>query len=68
MRMLRASGLVFAACLAVWAQAPVTLTVEPQATGVTIPADFAGLSFEASNLLPEKTGAPSQLEARRISR
>lgn len=38
------------------AQAPVTLTVDVQAPGAAIPADFLGLSFEASNLLPEKNG------------
>jgi hypothetical protein len=38
------------------AQSPVTVTVDTQAPGFTIPADFAGLSFEASNLLPEPNG------------
>jgi hypothetical protein len=38
------------------AQSPVTLTIDSRARGVTVPADFVGLSFEASNLLPEPNG------------
>jgi hypothetical protein len=41
---------------AVWAQSPVTLTVEAKAPAVTIPANFLGLSFETSNLLPQPGG------------
>jgi hypothetical protein len=37
-------------------QAPVTLTVDTRAAGPPIPSDFLGISFEASNLLPEKNG------------
>ncbi len=39
-----------------WAQSPVTITVGAQADKQTIPADFVGLSFETSNLLPDKSG------------
>jgi hypothetical protein len=38
-------------------QSPVTITVDPQRAGAEIPGDFAGLSFEASNLLPEQNGS-----------
>ncbi len=38
------------------AQSPVTLTVDPAASGFAIPSDFAGLSFESSNLLPKPDG------------
>lgn len=38
------------------AQSPITVTVDLQARGFTIPADFSGTSFEASNLLPEPNG------------
>lgn len=46
----------FIALGAGFAQSPVTLTVDTHAAGVAIPGDFAGLSFETSNLLPEKNG------------
>jgi hypothetical protein len=39
-----------------FAQSPVTLIVDTQASGFAIPADYLGISFEASNLLPEKSG------------
>src|SRR5579864_5211334 len=38
------------------AQSPVTITVDAQSIGTAIPADFSGISFESSNLLPEKDG------------
>ena len=51
-------ALVAAACLITGAaaQSPITITVDPQASGFTIPTDFSGLSFEASNLLPKADG------------
>lgn len=49
--------LVAATVLSAAAPAPVTLVVDPQASGPAIPADFLGLSFEAANLLPEPDGA-----------
>ena len=45
---------VFAA--AAWAQAPVTLTIDPRVPGVALPADVLGSSFESSNLLPGPVG------------
>jgi hypothetical protein len=39
-----------------WGQSPVTVKVDARAHGVQIPSDFAGLSFETSNLLPDKNG------------
>ena len=39
-----------------WAQSPITVKVDLQAHGLQIPSDFAGLSFETSNLLPDKNG------------
>ena len=41
---------------ALLAQSPVTVTVDMQAAGFAIPSDYLGISFEASNLLPEKSG------------
>ena len=41
---------------AVLAQSPITLTVDLRTGGAPIPRDFSGLSFEASNLLPEPGG------------
>jgi hypothetical protein len=41
---------------AAWAQAPVTLAIDPRAPGAIVPPDFLGLSFESSNLLPEPGG------------
>ena len=41
---------------AAWAQSPVVLTIDARARGAAIPRDFAGLSFEASNLLPDTNG------------
>jgi hypothetical protein len=38
------------------AQSPVMVTIDARAPGVSIPADFVGLSFETSNLLPDKQG------------
>jgi len=39
------------------AQSPITVTIDTAARGgTTTPSDFAGLSFESSNLLPEPTG------------
>src|SRR5579863_4623185 len=47
-------------CLAVqtvMAQAPITFTIDPAAhLAAPVPADFSGLSFELSNLLPEPDG------------
>src|SRR5437879_4205221 len=42
--------------IAAMAQSPITLTVDVQAPGIAIPDDFLGLSFEASNLLPQPNG------------
>src|SRR5579859_1553126 len=38
------------------AQAPVTVTLAPKNAGAAIPADFVGLSFETSALLPDSSG------------
>jgi hypothetical protein len=52
--------LSFAALLlyltAAQAQSPVTITLDPANAGPAIPADFSGLSFESSNLLPNRDG------------
>lgn len=51
--------LIFAACLfqiAAQAQALIVVTVDAAARGPAIPRDFIGLSFEISNLLPDKNG------------
>jgi hypothetical protein len=53
------STLVSAGCLlaaTAFAQSPVTVKVDARAHGVEIPSDFSGLSFETSNLLPDKNG------------
>lgn len=42
---------------AVWALAGVRVTVDPNAGGVEIPADFAGVSYETQLLLPGKDGS-----------
>lgn len=50
---------LFCACLGVltaWPQVPVTVTIDQAPGGIEIPADFLGLSFETSNLLPNKNG------------
>src|SRR5574340_1205018 len=64
----KGAGIVHPAvhCLRLWAcavmactvcaQSPVTVTADVQATGIDIPADFLGLSFETSNLLPQPGG------------
>jgi hypothetical protein len=39
-----------------WSQSPVTITIGAEADRQPIPPDFIGLSFETSNLLPDKTG------------
>jgi hypothetical protein len=56
--MLLRSGCAALFCLATVAasQSPVTVTVDTQASGFTVPTDFLGLSFEASNLLPRSGG------------
>jgi hypothetical protein len=41
---------------AVLAQSPVSVMVGSEAPGAAIPADFIGLSFETSNLLPDQNG------------
>ena len=46
-------GLVQIAALA---QSPVTLTIDAGTRGAAVPDDFVGLSFETSNLLPDKNG------------
>ena len=38
------------------AQSPVTLTIDAKASGIAIPEDFLGLSFESSNLLKQPNG------------
>ncbi len=38
------------------AQSPVSITVDTQHPGKTIPSDFSGLSFETSQLLPNSNG------------
>lgn len=50
------AAVLFASLGMARAQSPVTITVDPEAAGPAIPDDFAGLSFEASNLLPEPNG------------
>jgi hypothetical protein len=42
---------------ALLAQSLVTITVEAKPAKTRIPEDFVGLSFESSNLLPDKNGA-----------
>jgi hypothetical protein len=49
-----ASACLLVGCVA--AQSPVTITVDTKAPGPAIAADFAGLSFETSNLLPQRNG------------
>jgi hypothetical protein len=39
-----------------YAQSTVTVHVNTNGTGRAIPADFAGLSFESANLIPDKNG------------
>jgi hypothetical protein len=51
------AGLIFTSgCLAstLLAQSPVTVTVDTSATPIPIAQDFSGLSFETSNVLPDK--------------
>jgi hypothetical protein len=43
------AGLIFAD--AALAQTPVTLSIDTQAAGLAIPADFSGLSFETETLM-----------------
>lgn len=53
-------GCICAASLwaaAALAQSPVTLTIDGQAPGATVPPDFIGLSFGMKALLPDKAGA-----------
>ena len=38
------------------AQSSVTVRIDDRTNGAVIPEDFCGLSFESSNLLPDKTG------------
>src|SRR5438309_2397862 len=38
------------------AQSKISITIDPQAPGTPIPADFSGLSFESSNLSPGSDG------------
>ncbi len=50
---------VLASCLVTvgaGAQAPVTITIRAETTGIVVPGDFLGLSFETSNLLPDRNG------------
>ena len=56
---LRILLLVFVAGLLTWgarAQTAVTVSIDKNAKGFPVPADFAGLSFESSNLLADKDG------------
>lgn len=58
-RMRLLSVFLCAACLlpgALLAQSPVTLTVDTQSPGLTIPSDFLGLSFETGNLQSNGVG------------
>ena len=51
--------LPFLVCLlpvGIRAQSTVIVRIDTHATGPVIPADFCGLSFETSNLLPDKSG------------
>ena len=47
---------VFLLAFTAWAESSVTLTVDVDSPGFAIPQDFCGLSFESSNLLPQKNG------------
>ena len=38
------------------AQSPIEISIDPHPIAPSIPADFCGLSFESSNLLPDKQG------------
>ena len=54
----RAAACLVAVASALYAAAsPVTIAIDLQATGPTVPADYLGLSFETANLLPEPDGA-----------
>ncbi len=46
---------------AVWAQAPVRVTVDPELHGYAIPADFSGLSFERGTQNSGNAGASGYL-------
>ena len=50
------SGILFLAGTAPLAGAPVTVVVDAQAPGLPIAANFTGLSFEVSQLLPNPAG------------
>jgi hypothetical protein len=57
LRFLRWLVLIGCCCnLIACAQVPVTVRIDPAATHIVIPADFLGLSFEISNLLPDRNG------------
>ena len=49
-------SLALCSAAAILAQSPLTITVDTQHPAKQIPADFLGLSFETSNLLPEQDG------------
>lgn len=53
LKLLGASCLLVATTLA---QSPVTVKIDIKTPGYSIPDDFSGLSFESSNLLPDKNG------------
>src|SRR5580765_6354777 len=45
----------------VFAQSPVTLTIDAQSPGFTVPDDFTGLSFETGSERPNKNGVSGYL-------
>ena len=50
------TGLACLSAGALHAQSPVTVRIQPPTVSARIPDDFIGLSFEITNLLPEKNG------------
>jgi Glycosyl hydrolase family 79 C-terminal beta domain len=52
----RLAGLTMMCAGVALAQSPVTFTVDTEHPGAAVPAEFPGLSFESSNLLPQPSG------------
>ena len=46
---------------AVFAQSPITLTIDARSDGYEIPDDFAGLGFETSAEIPNTSGVSGHL-------
>jgi hypothetical protein len=57
-------GIIYSVCCfasSIFAQSPVTLTIDPQLRRYEIPADFAGLGFETWAELPNGAGVSGRL-------